>query len=47
MTNESLRERLGIEKQNYSVASRIISETLKAGKIKEANKAKVYIPNWA
>lgn len=47
MTNESLRERLGIEKQNYSVASRIISETLKADKIKEAKKAKEYIPSWA
>ena len=47
MTNESLRERFGIEKQNYSTASRIISETLKAGKIKKSEKPKEYIPYWA
>ncbi len=47
MTNESLRERFGIEKQNYSIASRIISETLRSGKIKESEKAKEYIPYWA
>lgn len=47
MTNESLRGRFGIEKQNYSTASRIISETLKAGKIKESEKTKEYIPYWA
>jgi len=47
MTNESLRERFGIEKQNYSTASRIISETLKSGKIKKPEKAKEYIPYWA
>lgn len=47
MTNETLRKRLGIEKQNYSTASRIISETLKSGKIKESEKAKEYVPYWA
>ncbi len=47
MTNESLRERFGIEKQNYSIASRIISETLRAGKIKESEKSKEYVPYWA
>ncbi len=47
MTNESLRERLGIEKQNYSTASRIISEAIKAKKIKESEKSKEYIPIWA
>ena len=47
MTNESLRERFGIEKQNYSTASRIISETIKAGKIKKNEKLKEYIPFWA
>jgi hypothetical protein len=46
MTNESLRERFGIEKQNYSIASRIISETLRAGKIKESEKPREYIPFW-
>jgi len=47
MTNESLRERFGIKKQNYSTASRIISETVKAGKIKKSERLKEYIPFWA
>ena len=47
MTNESLRKRFGIEKQNYSTASRIISETIKAEKIKKFEKLKEYIPFWA
>lgn len=47
MTNESLRERLGIEKQNYSIASRIISESVNAKKIKESEKPREYIPYWA
>lgn len=47
MTNETLRGRFGIEKQNYSIASRIISETLKNKKIKESEKIKEYIPFWA
>ena len=35
MTNLTLRERLGIDKQNYPMASRIIKDALVAGKIKE------------
>lgn len=46
MTNETLRERFGIAKQNYSIASRIISETTKAKKIKESEKPKEYVPYW-
>jgi len=46
MTNETLRERFGIEKRNYSIASRIISETLKSGKVKKSEKTKEYIPYW-
>lgn len=37
MTNLTLRERLGIDKQNYPMASRIIKDRLLAGKIKEEN----------
>jgi len=47
MTNESLRGRFGIEKQNYSIASRIITEAIKAEKIKESEKIKEYMPYWA
>lgn len=53
MTNQTLRERLGIEKQNYSMASRIIKDCLLAKKIKEDNSdsknrsVKGYIPYWA
>ena len=34
MTNTTLRDRLGISKGNYSVASRIIRDTLKENLIK-------------
>ena len=53
MTNLTLRERLGIEKQNYPMASRIIKDTLNAGKIKEektenhSRNNKGYVPFWA
>ena len=53
MTNQSLRERLGIEKQNYPMASRIIKDTIAAELIKEEKTAnqsrnnKGYIPYWA
>ncbi len=47
MTNETLRDRFGIEKQNYSIASRIIKATLEAGKIKESDRQKEYLPWWA
>lgn len=53
MTNQSLRERLGIEKQNYPIASRIIKDCITKGLIKEAkkeiesNRNISYIPYWA
>ena len=53
MTNLTLRERLGIEKQNYPMASRIIRDAINAGKIKEektenqSRNNRGYIPFWA
>lgn len=53
MTNQTLRERLGIEKQNYSMASRIIKDAIEAEMIKEEKTENVnrrnkgYIPYWA
>lgn len=53
MTNQSLRDRFGIEEQNAATASRIIKDTLEAGRIKEddpdsnSRKFKKYIPIWA
>ena len=53
MTNQTLRDRLGIEKQNYPMASRIIKDTIAEGLIKDDkadNKSrnnKGYIPFWA
>ncbi|MBD1855520.1 MULTISPECIES: ATP-binding protein [Leptolyngbya] len=53
MTNTSLRERFGISDKNYPVASKIISETLKANRIKPydsgntSRKHASYIPFWA
>jgi len=53
MTNQSLRERFGIEEKNYSIASRIISETIKSGLVKDydpessSKKHAKYIPFWA
>lgn len=52
LTNTSLRSRFGISEENYSIASRIISDTLEAGLIKPydlTNKSKKlvqYIPYW-
>jgi len=52
MTNQSFRERMGIEEKNYSMVSRIIKETINSGLIKEYssdNKSKKftsYIPYW-
>jgi ATP-dependent DNA helicase RecG len=52
MTNQSLRERFGIREQNYPVASRIISDTIKAGLIKDydaeskSKKYAKYVPYW-
>ncbi len=52
MTNESFRDRLGIEPQNYSTASRIISDTIDAKFVKpysesQSKKYAQYIPIWA
>lgn len=53
MTNQTLRERFNIEEKNYSTASRIISDTIVAGFIKDYdsnNKSKKhakYVPIWA
>jgi ATP-dependent DNA helicase RecG len=53
MTNTSLRARFSIQPQNYSIASRIIAETIEAGLIRiydPANKSKKhvrYVPFWA
>lgn len=53
MTNQTLRKRLGIDKNNYPMASRIIKDTIMAGKIKEetsenqSRNNKGYIPFWA
>jgi ATP-dependent DNA helicase RecG len=53
MTNTSLRERLGIEVQNYSMASRIISEAIAEKLVKredpesKSNKHARYVPYWA
>jgi len=53
MTNSSLRVRFNIEEKNYSIASRIISETINSGLIKDADpdsasrKHAKYIPFWA
>ena len=52
MTNTTLRERFGIEVKNRSMVSKIINETLKAGKIKiydesVGTKAREYVPWWA
>jgi ATP-dependent DNA helicase RecG len=53
MTNQSLRERLGIAERNYPMVSRIFKDTLVAGLIKEGNPDNVskkltnYIPIWA
>jgi len=47
MTNTSLRERLGIKESNYPAASKIIRLTINKRLIKEAEKAKEYVPWWA
>ena len=52
MTNQSFRERMGIEEKNYSIISRIIKETINVGLIKGyapeniVKKAVSYIPYW-
>lgn len=53
MTNESLRKRFGIADKNYSMVSRLIRDTIKAGLIRRydlENKSKKnakYVPDWA
>jgi hypothetical protein len=52
MTNQSFRERMEIEEKNYSMASRIIKDTLNAGFIKGydpdnlTKRITSYIPYW-
>lgn len=53
LTNESLRERFGIEEKNSAIASRIIKDCFIEGLIKEddpdsnSRKFKKYVPFWA
>ena len=53
MTNASLRDRFSISPQNYSIASRIIAETIEAGLIRpydpenRSKKHARYLPFWA
>ncbi|MDR1973196.1 MAG: putative DNA binding domain-containing protein [Bacteroidales bacterium] len=51
MTNETLRNRLNIEQENYPAASRIIADTIRAGLVRpdESSKSRKfaqYIPIW-
>ncbi len=52
INNQSLRERFRLDKNKSSVASRIISDTIEAGKIKQADgeitsrKFAIYIPYY-
>jgi len=53
MTNASLRQRLGVDPQNYPMASRVIKDTLAAELIKHLNSEGAsgagakYLPYWA
>lgn len=47
MTNQSLRKRFNIDKKNYSIASRIIKETVEQGLIVEYENSRMYVPIWA
>lgn len=53
MTNQSLRERLGVEEHNYSTVSRIIADAKDGGFVKDydpSNKSRTYakyMPFWA
>lgn len=53
MTNSTLRSRFNIDEKNYSMASRIIRDTIDAGFIKPFNidggsiKQRSYVPIWA
>ena len=41
------RERLNIDKKNYSIVSRIIKEAIEAGVIVEYENSRMYVPYWA
>jgi len=53
MTNTTLRGRFGIAEENYSMASRVIRDTLEEGLIKKENAASIskrdarYMPFWS
>jgi predicted HTH transcriptional regulator len=52
MTNATLRKRFGITEKNSAMASRVISDTIQAQKIKlqdqtVGNRARKYLPWWA
>lgn len=53
MTNQTFRDRMGIEEKNYSIISRIIADTIEKGLIKpydpdnKSRKHIRYIPAWA
>jgi predicted HTH transcriptional regulator len=47
MTNQSFRERLNIDKKNYSIVSRIIKEAIEIGVIIEYENSRMYVPFWA
>jgi len=53
MSNTTLRERFRIAEQNYSMASRIIADTIGAGLVKpqdpqsKSRKLARYVPFWA
>ena len=46
MTNQSLRERFNIDKENYPVASRLIRGAIDEGMIKGYDNSNMYIPYW-
>jgi ATP-dependent DNA helicase RecG len=53
MTNATLRQRFSIEERNYSIASRIIADTMRENLIKAKDPASTsrkharYVPFWA
>jgi len=53
MTNQSFRERMGIDEKNYPMASRIIADTIEKGLIRpydpenKSNRHMRYVPYWA
>lgn len=44
INNQSVRERFELSKNDSSIASRIISDTLEAGLIKHSSYTLIYIP---